>query len=129
MDRETLTLLGDMVRNWASDHHSQLKQLEQQPHNASAYESLFNDLQALGLLDLLGESLSHNDLEAVAEIAYQMAHFSPSVALMVMQQNLAAWLLAEFGQPAANGWVALPLFDGSSEWQHQSLALQSGKSA
>lgn len=125
MDQETLTMLGDMVSQWATDNHQRLQRLERQASDKAAHEALFAELHGLGLLDLLGEAVSHNDMQAVAEMAYQLAHHSPSVALMVVQQNLAAWLLAESGQPAASGWVALPLFDSVGEWQYQPLAQQS----
>lgn len=116
MDTETLTLLGESVLAWCRENEALIQALETQSCDSVRLGALYETLGELGLTTVLGETDTHDEIQAVAEIAWQLARYSPSIAVMVVQQNLAGWLLAESGAGAAAGWVALPLFDAVAEW-------------
>jgi alkylation response protein AidB-like acyl-CoA dehydrogenase len=48
-----------------------------------------------------------------------LAGYSASLAVLVLQQNLAARLLSECQQKLPAQWVATPLFDSPAEWPFQ----------
>lgn len=117
MDKETLDLFADSVQRWAQDHTDLLTQMER---DSSLLDTLHQELDALGLLQILGDEETHQDLEALATVAYKLAQHSASAAVMTVQQNMAYWLLFEAKTPAPNkGWLALPIFESVAEWPHQ----------
>ena len=122
MDQDTLRLISESIEGWCSDHQDLLTRLEASPEVA---KSLFKTLDDMGLLSVLGSGETHDDMQALAEMAYQFGRHSPSLALMVIQQNLACWLLAEANADMPSGWVALPLFDAVEEWRFQNLETSS----
>lgn len=115
MDIETLSLITDSLKNWAQDNTDFFQQIEQ---DSTLLTTLYNQLNKLGVLNLLGEEDTHHELHALAAMAYEIARFSPSVALMLVQQNLAAWLFYEAKQELPENWVALPLYDAVVEWPY-----------
>lgn len=121
MDKEILHLLASSVSSWSADNQRLLHDIESTEFDNSAHSTLFNELNQLGFLTLLGEEETHHDVQAVAVLAYELARFSASAATMLVQQNLAAWLLAETKQPMPSAWLALPLFDALVEWPYQGL--------
>ncbi|MGK5091160.1 acyl-CoA dehydrogenase family protein [Deltaproteobacteria bacterium TL4] len=119
MDQETQSILRETLEDWCNAHKEQwLKELEAYQKNPTFPEALFNELQKLGILDILHTPETSRALDLVAETAYTLARYSPSLALLVVQQNMAGSLLASAGLDAPDGWVALPLFDHPQEWQH-----------
>lgn len=117
MDKETLSLLVDSIQRWAKDNSTLFANLEK---DCVHLNKLYQELHALGVLRLLGEEETHHDLEAVAALAYELAQYSASVAVMLVQQNMAHWLLAEAKLRAPlHGWLALPIFEAPCEWPWQ----------
>jgi alkylation response protein AidB-like acyl-CoA dehydrogenase len=121
MDIETLTLLGESVSAWCHDNTTLINDIEHASHKDKLIQHVYASLDAMGILNVLGAPETHDELHAVAEIAYQLGRHSPSLAVMTVQQNMACWLLAETGVPAPQGWISLPLFDAVAEWRSHSL--------
>ncbi|CBL44840.1 Acyl-CoA dehydrogenase [gamma proteobacterium HdN1] len=119
MDIETLTLLGDSVRSWCEDNASLLGKMEHKQPSNELLNQLYGTFNSLGILSILGEQETHHEIEALAEVATQLAYHSPSIAVMVVQQNMAAWLFTEAGKSAPEGWISLPVYDAASEWRFQ----------
>jgi alkylation response protein AidB-like acyl-CoA dehydrogenase len=126
MDIDTLTLLGETISAWCRDNAPLINDLEHASNEDKLIRRVFTELDAMGILNVLGDPDTHDELHAVAEIAYHLGRYSPSLAVMAVQQNLACWLFAEAGNPAPQGWIALPLFDAIPEWRSQSLKTVSG---
>lgn len=122
MDSATITMLRQNVAAWCGRNAALLAAMEQQAWEPGTAERLFGELDALGVLHMLHDPSLHDAIGMVAETAESLARFSPSAALLMVQQNLAAYLLAESGAPAPAGWTALPLYDGVAEWRHQVTA-------
>jgi alkylation response protein AidB-like acyl-CoA dehydrogenase len=119
MDTATIELVHANIAAWCLGNASVLDASEQEPWGAAMSARIFAELDELGVLHVLHDPTLRDEMRMVAEIAYGFARRSPSMALLVLQQNMAALLLAETGQPAPTGWVALPLYDGAAEWASQ----------
>lgn len=122
MDQETLKLINESIDAWCNDHQDLLNKLER---DSSAAQTVYKALDEMGLLNVLGTAESRDDLPALAEMAHQFGRWSSSLAVMVVQQNLASWIFAEAGAEMPGQWVALPLFDAVEEWRHQDLDVSS----
>lgn len=118
MDIETRNILAASIDSWCRDNHDLIETIETFPLSHAFPPHLFDALNQLGILHLLGDGDGHDELYMVTGIAHQLALHSPSLAVMVVQQNLAARLLADAGQPLPDNWIALPLFDAVAEWPH-----------
>jgi len=116
MDAETINILHKSIEDWCQANQELISQLELYSKNGEVKSTLFNELNQLGLLHILFEQGNRTDIALVAEAAYQFARFSPSIALMLVQQNMASFLLAEAGRDEPTSWVALPLYDAVVEW-------------
>lgn len=119
MDSATLTMLRQNVSMWCGRNAARLAGLEKGSWETGAAAQLFGELDGLGVLHILHDPTLHDAIGMVAETANAFARFSPSVALLVVQQNMAAYLLAEVNAPVPAGWVALPLYDSPGEWAFQ----------
>ncbi len=117
MDTDTRALLKKSVEDWCRERRDLLSNLECYPKHKKFPKELFEELKDLGLLHVAHDSEASEVAQMVAEIAHTLARFSPSVAVLVMQQNLASGLLAALDQPEPEGWIALPLYDSSAEWE------------
>lgn len=121
MDQQSMSLLADSANAWAVDHSALLADLEQRASEPNYMAELFDQLMALGWLDLLAASETRGDFALLAALAHALAQHSASLAVIVVQQNLAALLLAQQDAPAPNNWVTLPLLDAPSQWPYQPL--------
>lgn len=119
MDQEISALLAQSIESWCGDNKALIEQMERYPLQHEFPAGIFETLNQLGILHLLADSDTHHEMQMLAEIAYQLAKHSPSLAVMVVQQNLAAWLYAESATEIPSGWLALPLFDAVVEWPCQ----------
>jgi len=119
MDREERTSLRRSLSRWCEREAARLTQLEKGRTGPAEWDWLYAELEELGVLQLLFDEDTRHELDTVAETANCLAACSPSVALLVVQQNLAARLLGDARAERPRGWVALPLYDGAVEWRHQ----------
>lgn len=119
MDSATIALLRQNVSAWCTRNAALLDAMESHDWAPGMAERLFAELDGLGVLHMLHDESLHGAVGMVAETAECLARFSPSAALLLVQQNMAAYLLAEAGAPAPAGWTALPLYDGAAEWRYQ----------
>jgi len=125
VDLETIAMMCKSIEDWCKANQTLIDELESQQNKTELSAVLFKELNQLGLLSILfdKDNLSQNQddkierlsMALVAEAAYQFARFSPSIALMLVQQNMASYLLAD----APSTWVALPLYDAVVEWPFQ----------
>lgn len=122
IDSATIAMLRQNVAAWAARNAPRLEAMEAGEWSDGASDALFAELDGLGVLHILHDPGMRDAIGMVAETAEILARFSPSAALLVVQQNMAAYLLAEAGAPAPAGWVALPLYDCAAEWRHQIAA-------
>lgn len=119
MDAHERAALRATLGTWAKRNAARLLSMEEGTWPALRWAGLFAELDELGVLLLLYEPDTRHALAIVAEVAHCLAPHSPSLAQLVVQQNLAAHLLAEAGAPRPAGWVALPLYEAAVEWPHQ----------
>ena len=127
MDNETKLILQKSVNDWCLDNTDLIQQLEQPKQNSVAANTLFDELNQLGLLSIFHDEETRSEISMLAEVGCQFAIHSASIALMVVQQNLACALLAQAKLEAPLGWVALPLYDSVYEWSYQIQYEQKGK--
>lgn len=122
IDSATIAMLRQNVAAWAGRNAARLEAMEAGEWSDGASDALFAELDGLGVLHVLHDPGMRDAIGLVAETAEALARFSPSAALLVVQQNMAASLFAAAGAPAPTGWVALPLYDAAAEWRHQITA-------
>lgn len=115
METSTQDMLRESITAWCARNEKRLEALEHGGYDAS----LFGELDALGVLHILHDASMRDALPLVAEAAHAFAYRSPSLALLVVQQNLAAYLLGMSDAPVPAGWAALPMYDDPAEWPHQ----------
>lgn len=140
-DLEVIALMNRSIEDWCKANQSLIDELESSALEGKKFSTkedkelsqnkaelsahLFKELSQLGLLNILIDNdqskleqvdiIKRSNMMLVAEAAYQFARFSPSIALMLVQQNMASYLLSD----APSAWVALPLYDAVSEWSFQ----------
>jgi len=121
VDLETIAIMCKSIEDWCKANEPLIDALESQKNRTELSAVLFKELNQLGLLNIL---LDHerSTMSLVAEAAHQFARFSPSIALMLVQQNMASYLLAD----SPTTWVALPLYDAVVEWPFQLDIRQDG---
>jgi hypothetical protein len=119
MDTATTNLLGQNIAGWCSRNADRLAAMEKGRWEPGAGARLFAEIESLGVLHILHDTELHEGMAMVAETAFGFALHSPSLALLIVQQNMAALLLAHTGAPAPTGWVTLPLYDSPAEWPFQ----------
>jgi hypothetical protein len=119
MDIEERTILRDSLSMWCAQNATRLESMEKGSGNAAFWGRLYEEIDALGVLHILADANTRHDIATVAEAANCLAAHSPSLALLVVQQNLAARLLGDTGADQPVGWVALPLYDSAVEWPRQ----------
>ncbi len=119
MDIEERTSLRKSLSTWCARSRDQLEEIETQTLDATGWRRLYDALDDLGVLHLCFEPEARHELANVAEAAHCLAAHSPSLAQLVVQQNLAARLLGDAGAARPAGWVALPLYDSAAEWPEQ----------
>ncbi len=117
MDSDTRAMLARTVESWCTGRAELLEELETYPAHGQFPPQLFGELTELGILHVAHDVGGDDTLAMVAEIAHQFARVSPSVALLVVQQNLASELLVAAERPEPSGWIALPLYDSAAEWE------------
>ena len=111
VDLETIAILSSSIESWCKANKSLMDELESQQNKTEPSAILFKELDQLGVLNILCEH-DRSTMALVVEAAYQFAPYSPSIALMLVQQNMASYLLAD----SPTTWVALPLYDAPVEW-------------
>lgn len=121
MDLEERRLLRASLSAWGARNAAWLSSMEKPGSDldVEGWSRLFDALEGLGVLHVLFDEAARGGFDTVAEAANCLSARSPSLALLVVQQNLAARVLGESGAGRPTGWVALPLYDGASEWRHQ----------
>jgi len=119
MDREERAILRASLSAWSARNQAALDAVEHGRWDAAGWNRLYQELDELGVLHILFDPTTRHDLGIVAEVADCLAAHHPSLALLVVQQNLAARLLGDAGAAPPVGWVALPLYDSAAEWPHQ----------
>ncbi len=117
MDGEERKILRQSLSAWCVRNANRLESMEKGSWDAASWERLYAELEELGVLHVLFDT--PHDLTTVAEAANCLAAHSPSLALLVVQQNLAARLHGDAGADPPMGWVALPLYDSAAEWPQQ----------
>lgn len=127
MELEERTSLRKSLSMWCAREAELLASMEKRGWSAAEWTRLYGALDELGILHVLFDADTRHDVDTVAEAASCLATHSPSLALLVVQQNLAACLLAGAGAARPRGWVALPLYDGAVEWSHQLRVRQSDR--
>jgi len=125
VDLETIAIMRKSIEGWCIANQKLIDELEWQQNKSELMVKLFKELSELGLLNILLENghstpdqtdkLERSKIAFVAEAAYQFARFSPSIALMLVQQNMASYLHAD----TPKTWLALPLYDAVAEWPFQ----------
>jgi len=125
VDLEMIAMMRKSIEDWCVANQQLIVGLESQQDKPELTAQLFNELSKLGLLNILIESDQSNPDQAdkvertsialVAEAAYRFARYSPSIALMLVQQNMASYLLSD----TPDTWLALPLYDAVAEWPFQ----------
>ncbi len=128
VDLETIAMMHKSIEDWCRANKTLIDEIESKPKKAELSAVLFKELNQLGLLNILydqdcsnnsqtdnADKIERSLMSLVAEAAYQFSRFSPSIALMLVQQNMACYLLAD----TPSTWVALPLYDGVVEWPFQ----------
>lgn len=126
MDREERSILRRSLGTWCARNAARLASMETGGWDAPAWDGLYRDLDDLGVLHVLHDPATRHELAIVAEAADRLAADSPSLALLVVQQNLAARLLGDAGADPPAGWVALPLYDSPAEWPGQVRVTDAG---
>lgn len=116
IDTEALQMLRQSLEAWRRHNAGAFERMEAGALDADLWSHLFTDLDEMGVLHVLYERETRHDLHVVAEVAHGLAQASPSLAVLVVQQNVAAGLLGEAGAPAPTGWLSMPLYDGCGEW-------------
>ncbi len=119
MDIETKQIMGQSIIDWCEDNKALIESIEKYPLTGELSKNVFEQLEQLGILQLLGDSETHHEFDLLAHVAFHFACYSPSIAVMLVQQNLAAFLINEAGQEVPDHWIALPIFDAVSEWPYQ----------
>ena len=126
MDHETKTIFRQNISAWCERNAAALAEIEKASRDRDRAAKLFADLQGLGVLHILYHFDMGEGLAMVAESANCVAQYSPSLALLVVQQNMAARILASCGAAEPAGWVALPLYDSPAEWRGQVAVARHG---
>lgn len=117
METQSLEILRRSLDQWGGETLPPLVgDLERYPLSRRFPEALLRQLDDLGVLRGRADAKIEIDLEAMAEILFAIARHDASVAVLVLEQSLAAELLAAAGRPLPAGWVALPLYDHPLEW-------------
>jgi len=124
MDNETKIILQKSVNDWCNNNTDLIQRLESLDKNPDALNTLYNELNQLGLLSIFIDPETRQEISMLAEVAYQFAVHSAGIALIVVQQNLACSLLAQAKLDVPTGWVALPLYDSAVEWSYQKIRCQ-----
>ncbi len=132
VDLEIIAMMQRSIEDWCKANNKLIDELESQQNKSEVSAVLFKELDQLGLLNILlaqdcsskdqADKIERSSMLLVAEAAYQFARFSPSIALMLVQQNMACYLLTDI----PTTWVALPLYDGVVEWPFQLDIRQDG---
>ena len=119
MDLETRTMLRRNISTWCERNAATLAAMEKGKWDSLLSQRLFEDLDGLGVIHILYEPDMPDGFAMVAETANCFARYSPSLALLVVQQNMVAQLLAAANGEIPRSWVALPLYDSPGEWPLQ----------
>lgn len=121
LNPELLAIMRQSIVRWCQANPALLADPPSGQASAADTATLFKELHQLGVLHLLFDCTDEEGagIALVAELAFEFARYSPGLALMVVQQNMASYLLAAANQAEPQGWLALPLFDAVSEWPHR----------